>query len=330
MYSRVVLAVLLFVGPCTVSEEKVVPLPPSPHRTREAVWVYSDVVTSPDERRRLVDGAKQRSFDTLYLSVYRPEENARGHRMYDEAMLADLIGQAHDAGLEVWAAYGNPDWVDLGSAPGSFPHDRIMEIAAFNRTHPATPFDGVILNVEPPEPVDMEALVSFYRGAAELLSSLEMQAAVAVRFFWKQSVAGAEGAPRAAYKAILDLPLNHMVVMGYRNYAGEPCEDNGLICLNEDHIRYADRAKRNARVLIGLRTTSVDADAGSPIETFYGYPISYVTAEKKKAAEFFSRFRGFGGFATHQFDDASPSPSPPTTTTDAVVITIAPKPGPAR
>jgi hypothetical protein len=104
-----------------------------------------------------------------------------------------------------------------------------------------------------------------------------------------------------AYEQIIDLPLDHIVVMGYRNYAGNPCNDNGLICLHEEQILYAHRQKREGAVLVGLRTTSLKADSGEPIETFHGMPDQYVQDEKSRVVNQFLRYSGFGGFATHRY-----------------------------
>lgn len=302
MAIRIVLSVFLYLGSCSIVEVDPVPNP-ARSNVRNAAWVYADVFASSERVEEFVRAAGTREFDTVYLNVYRPEENALGHRMYDDEAVADVIRRSHEAGIEIWAAYGNHDWPELGAREGSFPYRRFAEIDAFNRRHPDAAFDGVMLDVEPAEPVDIASILAFYRETLHVLHTFELEGAVAVRYFWKQNVLDpTKRSERAAHETVIDMPFDHVVVMGYRNYAGNPCIDNGLICLNEDHILYAHRIGKPRHVIVGLRTTSVETDAGSEVETFHGLPPTYIDAEMRRVAEFFSRYDGFGGFATHRLD----------------------------
>lgn len=294
-----VLLVLLIVSSCSFAEG-----PTSHDETsrpaREALWVFSDEISSREDQDHLIEQVVREGFNTLYLSVYRSRPNRRGRLMYDEEDIARFITRAHRANLEVWAAYGNSDWPHLGCAEGSFPHERIREIARYNQERPDARFDGVMLDVEPDEPANMSALVRFHEEATAHLGRNGIRSAAAIRHFWKTPVDASKGV-QAVYKHVIDLPLDHVVVMGYRNFAGGPCADNGLICLHQDQIAYAQRQGKEAGVLVGLRLTSVEADAGRPEETFFGMPEEVLDDEKARVAAHFHQYASFGGFATHRY-----------------------------
>ena len=297
------LSVFLLAGSCSIPARTVGHAEDTPGVYREALWVSTDEITNSLRRERLIEYAVEKNVNTIYVSVYRPWYNDSGRLMYADRHVAAFIRRAHEKDMEVWASYGNGDWPELGAGEGSFPRARMLEIADFNSDHPSASFNGIILDVEPGEPVDLALLIAFYDEALALLSKNGIPAAAAIRYFWKDPVQLAGGERSlAAYAHVIDMPFEHVVVMGYRNYAGDPCVDNGLICLHQEQILYADRADRARSVLVGLRVTSVAVDSGHPIETFYGMPPTYFDAQKERVLSHFSQYASFGGFATHRYE----------------------------
>lgn len=271
---------------------------------REGIWVYEDVISDPEDAAELIGHASMRGINTLYLNVYRSVPNAEGRRLHDEERLTAFLRDAQRAGLEVWATYSTVTWQELGGGEGTFPHERMREVAAFNRTHGA-PFDGVMLNVEPPEPADLEALLLLMTDLSSQLSDYAIPLAMTLRHFWEQPLDHPQtGRQMEAYRHFIDLPLDHLVVMSYRDFAGSGCgEDDGIICLSEREISYAGQA--GATVVVGLRDTSVERDGGVDRATFHGRTEGERQRERERVRAAFADSPGFGGFATHAY--AGPS-----------------------
>jgi len=79
----------------------------------QALWVFpsssfANPVTDATARQTLVTNSAASGVGLLYLSVYSSTPNAAGRYMYDDAAIANLIAQAHNAGVRVDAAYGAP------------------------------------------------------------------------------------------------------------------------------------------------------------------------------------------------------------------------------
>lgn len=266
------------------------PVPGGEVALREGWWVHA-VPKDEAGRTRLLERAEARGVNTLYLHVYAPAPNAAGRRMQDERRLAAFLRAARRRGVEVWAAYGAPDWPSHGCSPGGFPHARLMEVAHFNRIHPGAGFAGVMLDVEPDEPADVEALRRFFVSAAGCLRAEGLPVAAAVRFFW-----AADPAP-----SLLDAGLDHVVVMAYRNRAGGACPDDGFVCLAEAFLDAAERRGLDRHVVLGLRDTSVEQDGGRASETFHHLAPEAQHRARTRARRTLGAFRSFGGYAVHAY-----------------------------
>lgn len=283
---------------CSVVEPP--PARPAVDGQREAWWVYTDEISAPARQDRLLAAAQAAGVNTLYVSVYRPEPNEDGWRLYPGAPLSRLLGRARQAGIEVWAAYGNEDWADLGCRPGAFPHDRLQEVLAYNRRHPQAAFTGVMLDIEPVDDTRLDALVGFYRDALDLVAPSDLRLATAIRFYWDYPV-GAETLPTPAYAAVVGLDLDHIVVKSYRNYAGRACDTDGVICLVQDELAAAEARRKPGHIVVGLRTTSLAADGGHEKETFHGLPDQNLHDVRRDVLTRLGGSPAFGGFATYQY-----------------------------
>src|ERR1700736_728364 len=226
----------------------------------QAVWVYpqqsgaGNPVSDAAARRTMVDNSAANYVTDLYVSVYQSNNNSAGRLMYQDGDIADLIQQAHHRRIKIWAAYGAPDWPSLGCSATGFPMQRMAEVKAYNAAHADAEFDGVVLDVEPPEPqstADFQNLLALYQCVRNTLpqgGSDRLGLAVAIRFFWAAVV----------YEHIIDMELDHVIVMGYRDRAGTVCSGaapNGIICLDEGQMAYADRAAENDMILVGIETS---------------------------------------------------------------------------
>ena len=200
-----------------------------------AIWVYPDPaqpannpVLNEAGGQLLVADARASSVNLIFLSVYSSTPNSNGRYMYDETLIANFVAAAHLASMRVYAAYGAPDWPPLGcGTPGSpsFPIQRLQEIVAYNATNPSIllfdsstssyifypgTFDGVILDVEP-STADQN-LLNLYTCSQQTLSPHSIGLSVAISAFWNDPI----GSGPPAYRQILDMGFDNVVVMGYR------------------------------------------------------------------------------------------------------------------
>ncbi|MFZ2616814.1 MAG: hypothetical protein WA077_12555, partial [Anaerolineae bacterium] len=283
-------------------------LPVSAEASVHALWIFSDEVSTPAARDTLVQRSAASGVTDLYLSVYRSALNSAGRRMYQDSDIADLIGKAHLHGLAVWAAYGNTDWPAIGCSPSSWPLQRMAEVVAYDTANPTAQFDGVILDVEPPEPQSeaaYQSLLTLYQCTRAFLPG-NLQLAVAIRFFWDTAVAfPVGGSVKPVYQHIADLNLDHIVVMGYRDFAGTAAcaEGDGLICLDQDEIAYADTLLKSNLILVGLETANcAPSECGPEKVTFYEEGQAALNSEAQLVATHFGGHISFGGFAIHRYN----------------------------
>jgi formylglycine-generating enzyme required for sulfatase activity len=269
-----------------------------------ALWVFSDEVSDPDRRETLVARSAGGGVTDLYVSVYRSTPNGAGRLMYPDEPVRDLIYRAHRRGLRVWAAYGDTDWASLGCGASAFPMERMAEVTAYNAAYPATAFDGVMLDVEAPQ-AQLRALLDLYVCARAALPG-GVRLGAAIRFYWDDPVVhGGASEPRPAYQHILDLDLDRVVVMGYRDFAGPmDCSVDGILCLDRDEVAYASGLGRPGRVLVGLETSDPASIGEAARVTFFEEGHAVLDAEAQAVTDAFSGSSGFGGFAVHRYSNS--------------------------
>ena len=229
--------------------------------------------------------------------------------MYDEAAIADLIGRAHTGGMQVFAAYGAPDWPTFGCNPNGFPLQRMAEVADYNAAHPTTKFDGVILDIEPPEPQNTSAFQALLGQYACIRSALpsDIRLSVAIRFFWDAVIEYPAGSnvSKTVYAHIIDMNMNNVVVMGYRDFAGPAdCSNDGIICLDQDEVAYAASVGKSQLILAGLETSDPAIRGITNRETFFEEGESTMNAEARAVIEHFGKANGLGGFAIHNYQSS--------------------------
>lgn len=274
----------------------------------QTMWVFPsdsapNAVTDNGARQTLINNSALSHVDTLYVSVYSSTPNAAGRLMYDEGAISDLITRAHTAGIKVYGAYGAPDWPQFGCS--GFPLARMQEVVAYNSGHPGAKFDGVILDVEPNEPQDSTAyrnLLGLYDCMRNFLPAV-IKLSVAIRFFWNAQV---DYPPfhevKPVYQHIIDLNLDHVVVMGYRDFAGPAdCSTDGIICLDQDEIAYAGQNEKYDVVLVGLETSNPATTGISNRETFFEEGMLAMNGEAQTVLDHFGALSGLGGFAVHNY-----------------------------
>ena len=279
-----------------------------------AIWVFPDPsianpITNQTARLTLINNSATSGVNVIYLSVYSPNPNLAGRYMYDDGALADLITQAHAKGIQVHAAYGAPDWPTLGCDSNSFPLQRMAEIASYNASYPTSKFDGIVLDIEPPEPqstTQFQALLSQYQCIRQSLPA-DMRLSVAIRFFWDAQVEFpvGSGIVKKVYEHVIDMDMKNVVVMGYRDFAGPAdCSKDGLVCLDQDEIAYAKNSGKSELILVGLETSDPSSTGISNKETFFEEGQSVLDDVAQVVFDHFGYFNGFGGFAVHNYQNS--------------------------
>ena len=212
------------------------------------LWVYSvsslpNAVSDEPTRDTLIQNSSASGVKWLYVSVYQSTRNGEGRYMYEDGDIADLITKAHMQGMQVYGAYGDTDWPTLGCDASAFPMKRMAEVIAYNAANPTAPFDGVMLDVEPGSSPDFVALLELYQCFQQQAQANGMGIGAAISAFWNTAVTFGQ-TTELAYQQIVDLKLNSIVVMGYRNTAGSSdcTQGDGVVCLDEGLIAYANSA----------------------------------------------------------------------------------------
>jgi hypothetical protein len=182
----------------------------------------------------------------------------------------------------------------------------MQEVLDYNAANPGAVFDGVIFDVEPPDPQTQQEyvdLLELYECSRDLLATGGVSFAMAIRFFWDDDVLF-DGDVQPVYVHVVDLAPDHVVVMGYRDHAGSDCaggDANGIICLDEAEIAYADSQGLPGMILAGLETTDCAPSCGPETVTFFEERQDVMNAEAQLVAAHYMNSVGFGGFAVHRY-----------------------------
>jgi uncharacterized protein (TIGR03437 family) len=284
---------------------------PAPAPITNALWVYSvtslpSPVTDPPTRTTLIQNSSASGVNMLYVSVYSSTLNAAGRYLYQESDIAALITQAHAQGMQVYTAMGDPDWPSSGCATSDTPYARFSDIAGYDSANPSAKFDGIILDVEPGSSPDYAELLSLYQCFQQLASAKGLGLAVAISAFWTDTVTFNQ-ATEPAYAQIVDLKLNQIVVMGYRNTAGtlDCTQGDGVVCLDENVIQYANSVSLANSVLVGLNTDNPSTSGDLPEETFYSLgQVAMDSTAQSVYSQFAAANESFGGFAINNYRDS--------------------------
>ncbi len=276
-----------------------------------ALWVYKagslpNAVTDQATRNTLIQNGSASGVNMLYVAVYGSTPNSAGRYMYDDGDVAAFITAAHGKGMQVYAALGDADWPSSGCAVSGNPYKRFTDLAGYDSSNPNATFDGVMLDVEPGSNPDLPALLGLYQCFQQMASANGLGLSAAASAFWNTTVTFNQ-VTEEAYKQIVDLGMNNVVVMGYRNVAGslDCSQGDGIICLDENYIAYANSLSQSKMILVGLNTDN-PATSGAPAEeTFYAMGQ---TAMNNAAQSVYSQFTAasqtFGGFAIHNYRDS--------------------------
>ena len=288
------------------------PSQPPTNPALNALWVNSSQVPNPlsdptgSASATLVNNAFASGVNMLYVSVYDSTPNSDGLFLYPDNAIENLINVAHAQGMQVYAASGTPNWPGDGCAATGTPMSRMSDLITYNTLYPSAKFDGVILDVEP-EPVDAQALLSLYQCLQSQLQAAGMGLSVALSVTVLNSPP-VSGQTEAPYQQIVDLHLNGVVAMGYRNSAGtlDPstlaCTGNGVLCVDESVIAYANSVSQGQQIQVGLDT---DDNTSDPEETLYSMGQAAMNAVATSVAfQFNAAGQVFGGFAINSYQDS--------------------------
>lgn len=276
-----------------------------------ALWVYSvtslpNPVTDSATRSALMQNGSASGVNMFYVSVYSSTRDSQGRRLVDESSIATFIRTAHAQGMQVYAAMGDPDWPSDGCSTSDTPYARFSDIAGYNTANPSARFDGIMLDVEPGSNPDFSALLGLYRCFQQMASGADLGLAAAINAFWTSTVTY-NGKTEAAYRQIVDLKLTSVVVMGYRNFAGalDCSSGDGILCLDEPVIEYADSVGQGGAIVVGLNTDNPAASGDSAVETFYAMGQAAMhSAAQSVTAQIAAAGQSFGGFSVHNYRDS--------------------------
>jgi len=284
---------------------------PAPAPSVNALWVYSvtslpSPVTDSGARSSLIQNGSASGVNMLYASVYSSTPNSEGRYLDDEIAIATFVTMAHQQGMQVYAALGDPDWPSYGCATSATPYKRFADIAGYNSANPAAKFDGIILDVEPGSNPDLAALLGLYQCFQQQTRAAGLGLAAAISAFWTTTVTFNQ-VTEEAYKQIVDLKLTNIVVMGYRNSAGtlDCTQGDGMVCLDEDIVAYANSVSQAGAILVGLNTDNPATSGDTADETFYSMGQAAMnTAARSVVSQFAAANESFGGFAIHNYRDS--------------------------
>jgi uncharacterized protein (TIGR03437 family) len=277
----------------------------------QAVWVYSvsglpNAVTDTPTMNTLMQNSGASNVNMLYVSVYSSTPNSENRYLVDEGAISSFIQKAHARGIQVYNAMGDPDWPSKGCAASQTPYQRFADTAGYDAANPSAKFDGIMLDVEPGSSPDFPSLLSLYQCFEQRAASSGLGLAAAINAFWNTSVTF-NGATKEAYQLIVDLKLTSLVVMGYRNSAGtlDCSQGDGVICLDEDIIEYANSVGLANSILVGLDTDNPATSGSTADETFYSLGQGALdTAAQSVYNQFAAANLTFGGFSIHNYRDS--------------------------
>ena len=313
------MTVLRIIGLCTFVYAHAAQAAVPPNRIH-ALWVYpqqpsTDPILNAAAGQQLIANARASKVNMIYLSVYQSTPNSKGRYMYNETLLANFIAAAHVAGMEVYAAYGDPGWPTLGCGTAgnpSFPIARLLEVAAYNAANPSAmvhdpvinvsfrypgTFSGVILDVEP-STAD-QSLLTLYACSLQTTRQNHLGLSVAINAFWNNTI----GTGGLAYRQILNMDFNNVVIMGYRSFAGTfGASDNGIIALDTPAVTYKNDG---TTVLVGLETQNLGASDPNNTQSFYASGQAALDYQAQSVYnQFWANGYDFGGLAIDNYADA--------------------------
>src|SRR5687768_6899551 len=184
---------------------------------------------------------------------------------------------------------------------------RIKDIVNYNNAvAPNERFDGVMLDVEPGAAFNVSTYIALHQCLRSVLPP-SIKLGTAINAFWEDPVeypAGG-GTVKPEFAHIIDLPLDKVLVMGYRDTAGtaDCAAGDGLICLDQAEIAYASSVGKSGVVMVGLETMNVTPGQPEKV-SFFEEGDSVLTSEAGSAAAHFSGETGFGGFSVHNYSSS--------------------------
>jgi len=242
----------------------------------------------------------------LYVAVYNSTPNSSGRYMYDDSDVAAFITAAHGQGMQVYAALGDADWPTYGCETSGNPYKRFADIVGYDSANPTATFDGIMLDVEPGSNPDFPSLLGLYQCFQQMTNANNLGLAAAISAFWNSSVTF-NSVNEPVYQQIVDLGMNNVVVMGYRNTAGTPdcSQGDGIVCLDENIIQYANSVSQSNMILVGLNTDNPATSGAAADTTFYSLGQAAMnSAAQSVYSQFAAANESFGGFAVHNYRDS--------------------------
>ncbi len=134
------------------------------------VWKSAAVLQAPQGAAAIRDFCRAADINEVYVSV------SASYGALEALQLAQLIALLHESNVSVQALLSSTT-ADEPGAPRTRLLDHVQAILQFNREHPAQPFDGIHLDVEPQQRVEnkgpdnlnfLPGLIDTYRAVRTL------------------------------------------------------------------------------------------------------------------------------------------------------------------
>ncbi len=260
-----------------------------------ALWVWQ-FPKNTSEMDRLIMSARKSNISLLLINLYSSQSNSLGYNLPEFAYIETIDKKALSANMSLWTVYGTPEWIHSSCDSNLIP--LIKGIVAYKQGKPNSTITGIVLDIEPTEPIPADTFISmlqFFQCTKNFLTAHNLQLGIAFRFFWTDSVYF-NGTNKPVYQHIIDL-VDLPIIMAYRDFAGSQCPDNGIICLSEQAVEYASRTQKP--LLIGIETMNCVPYCGDEHVTFYEEGQQVLNQELTNVYKHFSNFHI--GFAIHSY-----------------------------
>lgn len=315
----------------TPISKKIDAMPLSHRKYPKAMWVWSapTVLDDASARQQLFAFCKRHDIDQIWLQLlytFEPDLDLSqppplGQSIpptrcviHDPDKLRGFLKQAHEAGLQVHALDGYPEYAQRGYHPA--PLAVVDAVIEFNQQSPADQrYDGVHFDNEPYLLVawkDQARREQILRGFIDLIAECQrrvrehssMQFGIDIPFWWqyRDGETGKYmgqvtyfGRTTAASFICIDM-LDNVGIMNYRDKADGA---DGMIAHGKDLLHYADKVG-GAEIFMGIETFAYE-----PIVIWFaaGLPrASFSRAIDAEARDFGSLSR-INGFRFRTFDD---------------------------
>ncbi|KGX91479.1 S-layer homology domain-containing protein [Pontibacillus marinus] len=252
------------------------------------IWHAENAINESD---KILQFAKENNINLLYTRLDRTQD----YSVYNK-----FVEKAHEAGIEVHAMGGHPNWaLQKGEERLKMFTDYVT---SYNKVvPPRQQFDGIHLDIEPYVlknwDGDSENVLATWKSNIELFvnevkknSDLETSADLA---FWLDKHQ-TPGQPDVSFSKWFIDTLDHTTVMAFRDAAEG---SNGIIDVAKQELEYAEELNKELTVSV-----EVKENKNAPQITFHEEGKQVMEEELDKVREQFGDSSSYHGNAVHAYE----------------------------